>query len=320
MTDPTIFTVQDGARLDVLLAAHLGISRSQAAARIGAGLVRVDGRVASKHDRPPRGAQVEVAEVPAQAPRPAPPLPPVRFSDEHLLVVAKPAGLVVHPGPGHVGDTLVDALLAAGISLAPAAGPERPGVVHRLDRDTSGLLVVARTDLAHGRLVEALRRRTVQRRYLALVRGEPAQRRGRVEAPIGRDPSARMRFAVIADGRPATTRYRVVALGAAPGLDAPRAPVSLLACQLETGRTHQIRVHLTALGHPVVGDPTYGAAADVAAALGLARPFLHAARLSFAHPVTDEELDIVEPLPTDLVAALARAGLAEVDLTGGLER
>jgi len=320
MPERSTFTVDDGdeARLDVVLAERLGVSRSQAALRITAGLVLVDGQIASKHDRPGRGAHVEVVAPPAHEPQPAPPLPPVRFSDEHLLVVAKPAGLVVHPGPGHVGDTLVDALQAAGITLAPGAGPGRPGVVHRLDRDTSGLLVVARTDVAHGRLVEALRQRTVERRYLALVRGEPAQPRGRIEAPIARDPASRRRFAVMSDGRPATTRYRTLARGAAPGLEASRAPVSLLACRLETGRTHQIRVHLTALGHPVVGDPTYGAAADVAGALGLTRPFLHAARLSFPHPVTGEALDLVEPLPADLVAALARAGLADADLTEGV--
>jgi 23S rRNA pseudouridine1911/1915/1917 synthase len=184
-------------------------------------------------------------------------------------VVAKPAGLVVHPGHGHAGDTLVDALHAAGIPLAPSDDPTRPGIVHRLDRDTSGLLVVASSPAARVGLVDALRRREVRRRYLALVAGVPRDGRGRIEAPIGRDPRDRTRFAVVADGRDATTRYRVLATGQAPGLPADAGAVALLVCGLETGRTHQLRVHLTRLGTPIVGDPVYGPRPALA---GRARP------------------------------------------------
>ena len=299
-----------GDRLDVVLAAHLGISRSRAAARIAAGDVTVDGKPSTKHHRVRAGEHIEIA-APAPIERPdAPPVPPIRYEDKHLLVVAKPAGMVVHPGPGHASGTLVDALAAAGHELAPAAGDGRPGIVHRLDRDTSGLLVVARTDVAYAGLVAALQHRDVSRRYLALVSGVPGADRGRIEAPIGRDPRDRKRFAVVTDGKPAVTRYVSLARGTVPDVPPHRATVSLLACRLESGRTHQIRVHLTTLGHPVVGDPTYGRRADVAAGLGLTRPFLHAAALAFDHPVTGTRVAVEEPLPDELVAALEAAGIA----------
>jgi 23S rRNA pseudouridine1911/1915/1917 synthase len=286
------------------------VSRSRAAARLVAGEVHLDGALGRKQDRVAAGQRIEVA-APAQAVTPAaPPLPPIRYRDEHLLVVAKPAGLVVHPGHGHTGDTLVDALLAAGIPLAPSDDPARPGIVHRLDRDTSGLLVVASTPAAHAGLVAALRRREVRRRYLALVAGVPREPRGRIEAPIGRDPRDRTRFAVVADGRPAITRYQVLTTGQAPGLAADTGAVTLLACGLETGRTHQLRVHLTRLGTPIVGDRVYGSRPALAAALGLTRPFLHAAALAFRHPVTGEAVAVTLPLPPDLTAALDRAGLS----------
>jgi 23S rRNA pseudouridine1911/1915/1917 synthase len=298
-----------GERLDVVVAARLGVSRSRAAARLAAGEVRLDGVPGRKQDRVRAGQQVEVAAPPAPAPVAPPPLPPVVYRDEHLVVVAKPAGLVVHPGHGHAGDTLVDALHAAGVPLAPGDDPDRPGIVHRLDRDTSGLLVVASTSAAAAGLVAALRRREVRRRYLALVAGVPRDARGRIEAPIGRDPRDRTRFAVVADGREATTRYRVLATGRAPGLAVDAGAVALLVCGLETGRTHQVRVHLTRLGTPIVGDPVYGPRPALAAALGLARPFLHAAALAFRHPVTGERVAVTEPLPPELRSALARAGL-----------
>jgi 23S rRNA pseudouridine1911/1915/1917 synthase len=312
------FTTTDddaGARLDVVVAARLDVSRSQAAARIGRGEIRVDDRIVAKQHRVRAGERVEVHEPAVPAPGAAPPVPPIRYADDEIVVVAKPAGLVVHPGPGHADDTLVDALLAGGHELAPAGGERRPGVVHRLDRDTSGLLVLARTDVAHARLVAALRERAVERRYLALVRGVPTVAWGRIEAPIGRAPHDRTRNAVVADGKPATTRYRVLASGRVPALPDHRADVSLLACRLETGRTHQIRVHLTELGHAVVGDPTYGAAGDVARALGLERPFLHASALEFDHPSSRERLRFEEPLPAELVAALGRTGI-DAQLTG----
>jgi 23S rRNA pseudouridine1911/1915/1917 synthase len=300
----------DGVRLDVALATALGISRSRAAARIAAGDVTVDASVVNKQHRLRVGQRVVVsAPAPAPAGAPAPPVPPVRFEDEHLLVVAKPAGMVVHPGAGTPDGTLVDALLGTGRPLAPAGGDGRPGVVHRLDRDTSGLLMVARTDEAHAGLVDALRERRVTRHYLALVAGIPRAARGRVEGPIGRDPADRLRFAVVAEGKPAVTRYRTLATGAAPDLVAHRAEVALLACRLESGRTHQIRVHLTTLGHGVVGDPTYGRRTELARSLGLTRPFLHAAALAFDHPVTGQRIDLVEPLPEALAASLELCGI-----------
>jgi 23S rRNA pseudouridine1911/1915/1917 synthase len=300
----------DGIRLDVAVAAALAMARRRAAARIADGDVAGDGRVVGKQHRMRAGEQVAIGEpAPPAAAGPAPPVPPVRFEDEHLLVVAKPAGLVVHPGAGTPDGTLVDALLAAGGELAPAGGEGRPGIVHRLDRDTSGLLMIARTDEAHAGLVTALRERRVTRHYLALVAGAPRAARGRIEGPIGRDPADRLRFAVVADGKPAVTRYRTLATGAAPDLAAHRAEVALLACRLESGRTHQIRVHLTTLGHPIVGDPTYGRRTELARAVGLTRPFLHAAALAFDHPVTRERIDLVEPLPEALADALALVGI-----------
>jgi 23S rRNA pseudouridine1911/1915/1917 synthase len=299
-----------GTRLDVAVAGALAISRSRAAARIADGDVTVDGRAVNKQHRLRAGERVVMSEpAPPVAAGPAPPVPPVRFEDEHLLVVAKPAGLVVHPGAGTRDGTLVDALLATGGPLAPAGGEGRPGIVHRLDRDTSGLLMIARTDEAHAGLVAALRERRVTRHYLALVAGVPRAARGRIEGPIGRDPTDRLRFAVVADGKPAVTRYRTLATGSVPDLAAHRAEVSLLACRLESGRTHQIRVHLTTLGHPVVGDPTYGRRTELARALGLTRPFLHAAALAFDHPVTGDRIDLVEPLPQALADALALAAI-----------
>ncbi len=307
MTDFEVAEDEAGQRLDVVLATRLEVSRSHAVSRIGGGAVTVDGAPAAKQQRLRAGQRVEVAPEDEAEPVAAPELPPVRYRDEHLLVVAKPPGLVVHPGAGHAGDTLVDALQAAGIPLAEVGDEVRPGIVHRLDRDTSGLLVVASSEAAHRGLVAQLAERQVTRRYVTLTVGVPDRTRGRVEGPIGRDPNDRTRFAVVASGRPAVTRYQVLASGSAP-LDPPH-PVSLLRCQLETGRTHQIRVHLTALGHPVVGDPVYGPRRAIARALGAARPMLHAAELGFRHPVTGEEVAVQEPLPADLREVCARAGV-----------
>lgn len=298
-----------GQRLDVWLASTLGVARSRAAARISRGEVTVDARPASKHHRLRAGASVVVLEPAASPTSPPPPLPPVRYRDEHLLVVAKPAGLVVHPGAGHHGDTLVDALRAAGVPLATAGGAERPGIVHRLDRDTSGLLMVASSDRAYDGLVAALRERSIDRRYLTLVAGVPASPVGRIEAPIGRHPRWRTRFAVVADGRAAVTRYRTVATGRLEVGGGQPVEVALLVCRLETGRTHQIRVHLRELGHPVLGDPTYGPRQPAAAELGLDRPALHAALLAFQHPVTGEQLRLVEPLPAPLERLAERLGI-----------
>jgi 23S rRNA pseudouridine1911/1915/1917 synthase len=217
--------------------------------------------------------------------------PQILWRDEHLLVVDKPAGLVVHPARGHREGTLSQLLAGT----AAGGEPERAGIVHRLDRDTSGLLVVACTDEAHGRLQEALRKRLVEREYLALVEGLPPARTGTIEAPIGRHPRIRTRMAVGGTAsREARTHFTLER--SLPG-------VSLLRLRLDTGRTHQIRVHMQAIGHPVCGDPEYG----TAGMFGLTRQFLHATRLAFPHPITGEPVEVNSPLPRDLLDALARA-------------
>jgi 23S rRNA pseudouridine1911/1915/1917 synthase len=215
----------------------------------------------------------------------------IAYEDEHLLVVDKGPGVVVHPARGHREDTLSQLLAPS----ASGGDPERAGIVHRLDRDTSGLLVVARSEQAHARLQRALARREIEREYLALVQGRLPARSGTIEAPIGRDPRVRTRMAVGgAHAREARTHFE---------LDRALPATSLLRLRLETGRTHQIRVHLRAIGHPVVGDPEYG----TPGLLGLERQFLHAARLAFEHPMTGERVEVRSPLPPDLRRALARA-------------
>ena len=287
--------VPEPGRLDRALAARAEVgSRALAERLILAGAVLVDGLPRAKSHRLEGGEEV-VAELPAEAG----PLEPeemelrVAWEDEHLLVVDKPAGVVVHPGVGHrEGGTLVHGLLA----LDAAGGDEeRPGIVHRLDRDTSGLLVVARSEEAHERLQDLIRRREVERRYLALVKGRPRSRGGRIDAPIGRDRQERTRHSLdTATPRDAVTWFEVVELLPAH---------ALLDVKLETGRTHPIRVHLEAIELPVAGDPVYGGAGE----LGLERQFLHAARLSFAHPFTGEHVETESPLPDDLAAALEQA-------------
>jgi 23S rRNA pseudouridine1911/1915/1917 synthase len=215
----------------------------------------------------------------------------IAYQDEHLLVVDKPPGLVVHPARGHREGTLSQLLAGT----AAGGDPERAGIVHRLDRDTSGLLVVARSEEAHRLLQRALAGRRIEREYLALVEGLPRARSGTIEAPIGRDPRVRTRMAVGGNfPREARTHFT---------LERALAEHSLLRLRLETGRTHQIRVHLRAIGHPVAGDPEYG----TAGLLGLERQFLHATRLALRHPITGEPLEVHSPLPPDLAAALARA-------------
>jgi 23S rRNA pseudouridine1911/1915/1917 synthase len=228
---------------------------------------------------------------------PAPAAFTIAFQDEHLIVVDKGPGVVVHPARGHREDTLAQ-LLAPLLAGAAGAQEQRKGVVHRLDRDTSGLLVLARTDEAHRLLQAALADRRIEREYLALVEGRPPARSGTIEAPIGRDPRVRTRMAVGgAAARAARTHFT---------LDRALADTSLLRLRLETGRTHQIRVHLRAIGHPVCGDPEYG----TPGMLGLKRQFLHATRLAFEHPLTGDPVDVSSPLPADLQAALERAGTA----------
>jgi 23S rRNA pseudouridine1911/1915/1917 synthase len=300
---------QEGRRLDVVLADMLGVSRNAAVQRIDTGGVTVGGRPARRSRTMVAGEVIEVPEVVVGPSAEAPPLPPVRHRDDHLLVVAKPPGLVVHPGAGHTGDTLVDALREAGVPLADGGDATRPGIVHRLDRDTSGLLIVACTPEAMEGLVAMLAERQVVRRYLALLVGTPPEPRGVVDAPIGRHPVRRTRFAVVDGGRPARTRYRVLGEGSVTTADGSLRAVSSVVCGLESGRTHQIRVHLDAVGAPVAGDPVYGTDRPVAAALGIDRPALHAAHLAFDHPVTGERITLTEPLPEDLASAWSRAGV-----------
>jgi 23S rRNA pseudouridine1911/1915/1917 synthase len=216
----------------------------------------------------------------------------IAYQDEHLLVIDKGAGVVVHPARGHRENTLAQMLAPL---LAGGAEEERAGIVHRLDRDTTGLLVVARSEEVHRRLQAALAERAIEREYLALVEGRPPARSGTVDAPVGRDPRVRTRMAVGGSSpRDARTHFT---------LERALADTSLLKLKLETGRTHQIRVHMKAIGHPVCGDPEYG----TAGLLGLERQFLHATRLAFTHPVTGEPVDVTSPLPADLLGALGRA-------------
>ena len=216
--------------------------------------------------------------------------------DDSVIVVDKPAGLVVHPGAGNRTGTLVNGLLARFPDVEGVADPDRPGIVHRLDAGSSGLLVVARTGDAAAALIEQFASHTAGRRYSALVWGHPAAPHGIVDAPIGRDPGDPLKMALVVDGKAARTEYLVEQRLLAP------AEVALLSCRLETGRTHQIRVHLTGIGHPLVGDSTYG---DRRTTLGLTRPFLHAAELSFDHPATGERVTFASPLPADLATLLA---------------
>jgi 23S rRNA pseudouridine1911/1915/1917 synthase len=290
-----------GQRLDQVLADLAGVSRAAAARWIEAGRVLVDGRPRPKSHRLQGGERlrwepVEAPLSPALVPERRP--LEVRFEDEHLLVVAKPAGLVVHPGAGHPTGTLVNALLGRDDPrLSAAGGTVRPGIVHRLDKDTSGLLLVAKDDLAHAALARDLAARRIERRYLALVQGhlDPG---GTVDAPIGRHPRDRKRMAVVPGGRRAVSHWHVL-----ERLDG----VDLVEVRLETGRTHQIRVHLSSIGHPVVGDRTYGADPRLAQRLGLDRPFLHAWRLRLRHPLSGDPIELSEPLPADLRPVLERA-------------
>ncbi len=289
-----------GRRLDQVLADLAGVSRAAASRWVDAGRVLVDGRARPRSHRLEGGERLRwEAPEPAPAAEPLPERVPlrVRYEDEHLLVVAKPAGLVVHPGAGHHSGTLVNALLGReGTRLSTVGGSGRPGIVHRLDKDTSGLLLVAKDDLTHRALARDLAAHRIERRYLALAQGHLAAS-GTVDAPLARHPRDRKRMAVVPGGRRAVTRWRVVQ--SHPAAD-------LVEATLETGRTHQIRVHLAHLRHPVVGDRSYGADPTLAARLGLERPFLHAWRLTFRHPADGRELELTEPLPDELENALAR--------------
>ena len=295
-------------RLDVWLSERLPLSRSRIATLLDEGRVRLRGSAARKSYQPRAGDRIEV-EIPAPVPISLAPEPipvPVVFEDEYLLVVNKPSGLVVHPAPGHPSGTLVNALLAVTDRLSSVGAPLRPGIVHRLDRDTSGLMVVAKQDEAHRTLAAAIAARRIGRGYLSMTWGSLSAERITVDRPVGRHPKDRKRMAVVEGGRRAITYVRLLERFAA---------AELIALRLHTGRTHQIRVHMLDLGHPVVSDPVYGQGWErgITGAAGrwavdlsrrVPRLFLHAARLSFAHPVSGERMSFTSPLPEPLSGAL----------------
>jgi 23S rRNA pseudouridine1911/1915/1917 synthase len=293
-----------GERLDRIVAIVTGASRADAAVLVAAGGASVDGEVVTSGKIRLLQDQVVVIDpdLLPQAPVPQPDASvefAVVYQDDHVVVIDKPAGLVVHPGAGNPDRTLVNGLLARFPDIADVGQPGRPGIVHRLDVGTSGLLVVARTDLAYDMLVASLSARDVGRIYRTLVWGHPDNPHGVIDAPIGRDHRDPMRMAVVVDGKPARTHYRTLAMYR------DLADVAELECRLETGRTHQIRVHLAAIGHPVVGDGTYGGNRP---GVTTPRPVLHAAVLSFRHPATEIEMRFESPIPADLRAVLDSLG------------
>jgi 23S rRNA pseudouridine1911/1915/1917 synthase len=288
----------DGERLDAAIARMFGLSRTRAAELIVAGAVLVDGRPAGKSERVPAGEWLDVTLPAVAAPQPiAEPVPGliVRYEDADLIVIDKPAGVAAHPTPGWTGPTVLQGLLAAGHQIATSGAAERQGIVHRLDANTTGLMVVAKSEHAYSVLKQAFRDREVDKGYHALVQGHPDPLRGTIDAPIARHPSGDGRFAVIADGRAAITHYDTI--------EAFRA-ASLIEVKLETGRTHQIRVHMAAVKHPCVGDRLYGADPTLAARLGIARQWLHAKTLGFAHPGDGRWVEFTSDYAADLRASL----------------
>ena len=291
-----------GERADVALTRLLGISRSRAASLIDAGAVMIDGTPVDKADRLPADGilWVDTAALdPEPAAVPAEPVPGmvVRYEDDDLVVVDKPIGVAAHPSPGWTGPTVVGGLAAAGFRVATAGAAERQGIVHRLDVGTSGLMVVAKSDRAYSSLKRQFKERTVDKEYEAVVQGLLDPLRGTIDAPIDRHPTHDYRFAVVAGGKPSVTHYETVEAFA---------HASRVRVHLETGRTHQIRVHFAAMRHPCVGDLTYGADPVLARTLGLERQWLHAVRLAFEHPVTGARVEIESELPDDLRVALER--------------
>jgi 23S rRNA pseudouridine1911/1915/1917 synthase len=304
VTDRRTLPVPDGLageRLDAALSRLFGFSRTKAAELVSAGDVLVDGAPAAKSDRVHAGSWLDVT-IPPPPSAPTITAEPVEgmtvvHDDEHIVVVDKPVGVAAHPSPGWTGPTVVGGLAAAGYRVSTSGAAERQGVVHRLDVGTSGLMVVAKSERAYTVLKRAFKERTVDKIYHALVQGHPDPLRGTVDAPIERHPTHDYKWAVVAGGKPSVTHYET--------LEAHRA-ASLLEITLETGRTHQIRVHMAALRHPCVGDLTYGADPTLAARLGLQRQWLHAVRLGFDHPDTGERLELTSAYPDDLAAALEK--------------
>jgi 23S rRNA pseudouridine1911/1915/1917 synthase len=290
----------DGERVDAALSRMFGLSRTKAAELAAEGRVAIDGAAVGKSDRVRGGAWLEV-ELPAP---PVPvadvvpePVPGMRIvhDDAHIVVVDKPVGVAAHPSPGWLGPTVVGGLAAAGYRISTSGAAERQGVVHRLDVGTSGLMVVAKSELAYSVLKQAFRDRSVDKRYHALVQGHPDPMSGTVDAPIDRHPKYDYKWAVVVGGKDSVTHYDTI--------EAYR-HATLLDIKLETGRTHQIRVHMSALRHPCVGDLTYGADPKMAQRLGLTRQWLHAVRLSFEHPASGDWVEFTSPYPDDLQHAL----------------
>ena len=295
-----------GERLDRVVALIADVSRAVAAILVEVGGVTVDGKPAlSGKVKVTEGQEIGIDPTLIPAPELPAPDPNVQvnvvYSDDDMIVVDKSAGLIVHPGAGNPRGTLVNGLLVDFPEIAGVGDPMRPGVVHRLDAGTTGLMMVARTVTAYEALVGMLSRREVGRRYAALVWGHPAQQSGIIDAPIGRDHRDPTKMAVVVDGKTARTRYEVIQRFISPR------EVALVACTLETGRTHQIRVHLESIGHPVVGDATYGGARS---ALAAPRPMLHAEHLEFVHPISGRTLSFDVPMPADMKAVIDRCGTA----------
>lgn len=287
-----------GERVDAALAKLLGFSRTFAAEVAATGGVTVDGRTVGKSDRLEAGAWLDVTWSPREAPSVVAVEVPgmaVVHDDDEIVVVDKPVGVAAHPSVGWTGPTVLGGLAAAGFTVSTSGASERAGIVHRLDVGTSGLMVVAKTERAYTLLKQAFRERTVEKIYNAVVQGHPDPLTGTVDAPIGRHPSSDWKFAVVVDGKPSVTHYETVEAFPA---------ASLLEVHLETGRTHQIRVHMAAQRHPCVGDTTYGADPTLSATLGLTRQWLHAVQLGFRHPGTGEPVVYRSTYPADLQHAL----------------
>ncbi len=300
MSDSRLIPVPEGfvwERIDSALSKLLGFSRSKCAEMIDDGSVLLDGQRVSKSDRLSAGSVLEI-ELPSanRAPEPTADLE-ILYEDDHLIVINKPVGVAAHTGPGWDGPTVLGSLEAAGKRISTSGPPERKGIVQRLDVGTTGAMMVAKSEHAYSRLKHAFRQREVHKTYHAVVEGHPDPIRGTVDAPIGRHPSRTWRMAVLEGGKHAITHYDVLDL--LPG-------AALLEIDLETGRTHQIRVHMSAIGHPCVGDTFYGADPVRAERLGLERQWLHASGLEFLHPVTEETIRVEAPYPDDLQEALER--------------
>lgn len=291
----------DGERLDVALSRFLGLSRTKIADMADEGLIKIDGTVILKSHRLAAGEWVEITELdeqPVLVRADAPTIDlAVLHDDDDIVVIDKPVGIAVHPSQGWTGPTVIQSLAAAGYRISTSGAAERQGVVHRLDVGTSGVMVVAKSERAYSALKAAFKERTVEKVYHAIVQGHPDPSRGTIDAPIDRHPTSDWRFAVVAGGKPSITHYEV--LEAFPG-------ASLVRVELETGRTHQIRVHFAALRHPCVGDLTYGADPTFAERLGLTRQWLHAVELAFTHPGTGQWVRYLSEYPQDLRIALER--------------